>query len=372
MKKDREPKPPKPPVPWNVRVDRMKVRYAKVEAASRAFGRKVIPRPYDDEKTRLFKTISWSLIGMAFLVIFLAGSVFFLALRGEEETMVPQVVGKDLATGLLELQEKELIPYVQVKFSDDPRDKGNIVTQDPEGGILAKAGRRVTLWVSKGAIVDNVENFVGQNINDVQLRLKTLFSTQATPLLALTSEPIYTFNSAPEGTVLEQKPLPGTPLSSPTKLTVVISKGPKGQTVKVGTYTDRSWSEALSLLISENKPFIVQVRKAEAGEKPGVAVSQAPQSGTQMPKGTPVTLTITTPGAFSDGRVFQVLETTLPEFPILVDVRIDLRRSTGDQTVLYQLKHPGGKLTVPFVARAGDVVAVSVLDKEVYSLKVGE
>jgi len=347
-------------------------RYQKVESATRALGRRVIPRPYDDEKTRLFKMVGWSLIGMTFLVVFLAASVFFLALRGEEETMVPQVVGKDLPSALLELQEKELAPYVQVKFSDDPRDKGNIVFQDPQGGILAKAGRRVTLWVSKGAIVDNVENFVGQNINDVQLRLKTLFSTQSVPLLALTSEPIYTFNSAPEGTVLEQKPLPGTPLSAPTKLTVVISKGPKGQSVRVGTYTDRAWPEALSLLISENKPFLIQIRKAEAGEKPGFVLGQAPAAGGEMPKGAPVTLTVAAPNKPADGRIFQVLETTLPEYPILVDVRIDLRKATGDQSVLYQLKHPGGKLTVPFVAQIGDVVAVSVLDKEVYSLKVGE
>lgn len=349
-----------------------KERYAQVEAASRAFGRKVLPRPYDNEQTRLFKNIAWSLIGMAFLVVFLAASVFFLALRGEEETMVPQVVGKELSAAILELQEKELVPFVQVKFSDDPRDKGNIVSQDPQGGILAKAGRRVTLWVSKGAVINDVENFVGQNINDVQLRLKTLFATQAVPLLSLTTDPIYTFNSAPEGTVLEQKPLPGSPLSSPTKLMVVVSKGPRGQVVRVGTYTGRAWPEALSMLIAENKPFLIQVRKAEAGERAGFAVAQAPQAGGEMAKGAPVTLTVTTPGAFSDDRVFQVLETTLPEFPILVDVRIDLRQATGDQSVLYQLKHPGGRLTVPFVARPGDVVAVSVLDKEVYSLKVGE
>ena len=210
MKKTREPKPRKPVVP-------LKERYARLDASTRAFARRVLPRSDDDEKTRFFKTIAWSLIGMAFLVVFLSVSVFFLALRGEEETMVPKVVGKDLTTALVDLQEKELSPYVQVKFTEDPRDKGNVVAQDPEGGILAKAGRRVVLWVSKGAIIDNVENFVGQNINDVQLRLKTLFATQAAPLLVLTPEPIYNFNSAPEGTVLEQKPLPGTPLSAPTQ-----------------------------------------------------------------------------------------------------------------------------------------------------------
>ena len=372
MKNPREPKPPKTPVSFQERVERLKALWARFEAWARAFAKRVLPRPNDDDKTKLFKTIAWSLIGMAFLVVFLSVSVFFLSLRGEEETMVPQVMGKDLATALIELQEKELTPYVQVKFSDDPRDKGNIVGQDPEGGILAKAGRRVTLWVSRGAIAETVENFVGQNINDVQLRLKTLFSTQAIPLLALTSNPVYTFNSAPEGTVLEQKPIPGTPLASPTELVVVISKGPKGQMVKVNKYDGRPWPESLALVISENKPFVLKVRKAEPGEKPGMVVGQAPQPGADMPKGNPVTLTMTQPAPLTDGRTFQVLETTLPEYPILVDVKVELRKSTGDVVVLFQLKHPGGLLTVPYVATPGDVVAVSVLDKEVFTQKVGE
>jgi len=359
-------------VTFSQRIDQLKAAGVKLEGRTRALAKRVLPRPYDDERTKLFKTIAWSLIGMAFLVVFLSVSVFFLALRGEEETMVPQLVGKDLTTGLLELQEKELTPFVQVKFSDDPRDKGNIVGQDPQGGILAKAGRRVTLWVSRGAIIDNVENFVGQNINDVQLRLKTLFATQSTPLLYLTSSPVYSFNSAPEGTVLEQKPIPGTPLASPTELVVVISKGPKGQTVKVGNYNNRPWAEALAALISENKPFIVKVRKAESGEGPGQVVGQAPLSGGDMPKGTPVTLTMTNPPPLTDGRVFQLLQTTLPDYPILVDVKVELRKASGDSTVLFQLKHPGGLLTVPYVASPGDVVAVSVLDKEVFTQKVGE
>ena len=368
MKKDRE----KTPFSTAKLAASMQDGYVRLEASSRAFARRVLPRPGDDEKTRLFKTLAWSLIGMAFLVTFLAGSVFFLALRGQEETMVPQVVGKDLATALIELQEKELAPFVQVKFSENPKDKGNVVSQDPEGGILSRSGRRVTLWVSKGAIIDNVESFVGQNINDVQLRLKTLFSTQSTPLLVLTPNPVYVFNSAPEGTVLEQKPVPGTPLSIPTELIVVVSKGPKGQTVKVGRYEGRTWSESLAMLIAENKPFLVKVRKVESGEAPGMIVGQAPAAGGDMPKGTPVTLTLTHPAALTDGRQFLVVETTLPEYPILVDVKVELRRSSGDVSTLYVLKHPGGLLTVPCVAAPGDVVAVSVLDREVFTQKVGE
>jgi beta-lactam-binding protein with PASTA domain len=237
---------------------------------------------------------------------------------------------------------------------------------------VTKAGRQVTLWVSKGAIIDNVENFVGQNVNDVQTRLKTLFATQATPLLTLTANPIYTFNSAPEGTVLEQKPVAGTPLSSPTELVVVVSKGPKGQTVKVGKYTDKVWSESLAAVIAEGKPFVVTVRKAETGDRPGVVVGQAPPAGGQIARGSPVSLTMTKPAPYTDGRVFKLLDTTLPEYPILVDVKVVLRKASGEESVLYQLRHPGGKFTVPYVANPGDVVVVSVLDKEVFTQKVLE
>ena len=362
----------KPKVSLQERWVQAKTQYRKVEASAKAFAKRVLPRSTDDEKTRLFKLVSWSLLGMLFLVFFLASSVFFLTLRGEEETMIPQVVGKDLAAALVDLQEKELTPYVQLKFSDDPREKGNVVAQDPTGGMVSKAGRRVTLWVSKGAIINDVENFVGQNINDVQLRLKTLFSTQATPLLALTANPVYTFSSAPEGTVLEQKPVPGTPLSAPTELVVVISKGPKGQTVKVGQYIGRAWNESVDMLIRENKPFVVKVRKPDAGEKAGQVVAQAPAPGADMPRGDPVTITMTQPAPFADGRLFDVLQTTLPDFPIMMDIKVDLRQATGDEVTLYQLKHPGGLLTVPYVASPGDVVVVSVLDHEVFTKKVGD
>ena len=372
MRNDRESQPKKPRVPWKQRMEQVKVLYGKAEKSTRAFARRVVPRPYDDEKTRLFKTISWAIIGMAFLMVFLAVSVFFLALRGEEETLVPQVVGKDLTSALVELQEKELQGYIQVKFSEDPRDKGNVVAQDPQGGIVSKSGRRVTLWVSKGAVIDNMENFVGQNINDVQLRLKTLFSSQAQPLLYLTANPVYTFNTAPEGTVLEQKPVAGTALSSPTELVVVVSKGPKGQTVKVGTYTDRLCTESLAAVMGENKPFVIHVRKAEAGEKPGQVVNQSPGPGTEMPKGTPVNLTMTQPLPLTDGRTFQIVETTLPDYPILVDVKVVLTKAAGDESTLFQLRHPGGLLTVPFLGAAGDVLHVFVLDKEVFTLKVGD
>jgi beta-lactam-binding protein with PASTA domain len=314
--------------------------------------------------------MAWSLIGMVALVSFFAFSAFFLSLKGAEETMIPQVTGKDLVAAILDLQEKELVPVVQVKFSTDPRDKGNVIAQDPQGGMLSKSGRRVTLWVSKGAVVDTVEDYKGMNVNDLQLKLKTLFSSMAQPLITLGSDPTYVINSAPEGTILEQQPIPGTSLSTPVALKLIVSRGPKGQTVKVGTYTNQPWSDALVSLSSDNIPFLITVRKADATEKPGQFVSQAPLGGSELARGAPVNLTLTEPPLQADGRVFHLLNTTLPEYPIMVDLRITLKKLSGDTVVLLQMKHPGGVLQLPYLGTPGDILSVNILEKEVYSQKV--
>ena len=304
------------------------------------------------------------------LLVFFAAAAFFFSLKGAEETLIPKVVGKELVAAILDLQEKELVPVVQVKFSNDPREKGSVIAQDPEGGLLSKSGRRVTLWVSKGAVIDTVEDYKGLSVNDLQLKLKTLFSSQAVPLITLGTDPTYVINSAPEGTILEQQPLPGTALGSPVALKLVISRGPKGQVVKVGNYLGQPWSDALTSLASDSIPFLITVRKPDAGEKAGQFVSQAPVNGAELAKGAPIKLTLAEPPLLTDGRTFHLLTTTLPEYPIMVDLKVSLKRISGESLELLAMKHPGGVLNLPYWGSAGDIITVTVLDKEVLVQKV--
>ncbi len=93
--------------------------------------------------------------------------VFFLAIRGSEEVMVPNITGKELSTALLELQAKELYPKIQLRFSDHPDEKGTVLEQTPVPGSIVKAGRRISLIISRGVIIDRVENYIGQNIDEL-------------------------------------------------------------------------------------------------------------------------------------------------------------------------------------------------------------
>ncbi len=128
----------------------------------------------DDPTERRYFRRALLIIGAAFLVMFFFFTVFFFfAVRGAERTVVPEILEEELVEALVMLQERELYPRVQVKYTGDPSDKGLVIGQDPEPGLYVKAGRRVTVTVSRGAIVDNVEDYVGKTITEVRGRLAT-------------------------------------------------------------------------------------------------------------------------------------------------------------------------------------------------------
>ena len=111
-----------------------------------------------------------TLITMAITLILIMGiitmAVFFLAVKGQEEVMVPNVTGKELASALIDMQVKELYPKIQLRYSNSIDEKGKILEQNPPAGSIVKAGRRINLVVSRGVVIDRVRNYVGQKVDD--------------------------------------------------------------------------------------------------------------------------------------------------------------------------------------------------------------
>jgi hypothetical protein len=64
---------------------------------------------YISNHLRLFVSMA---AGLILFVGIIAVSVFFVSVQGAEETMVPDVQGRDLTAALLELQVKELYPRI--------------------------------------------------------------------------------------------------------------------------------------------------------------------------------------------------------------------------------------------------------------------
>ena len=85
---------------------------------------------------------------------------------------------------LVKLQERELYPRLVEKYTGNPLDKGRVIQQEPAPGSYVRAGLRVSITVSLGAVMEKVENYVGMTISQVRSRLATQFSNFE-PLLVI-------------------------------------------------------------------------------------------------------------------------------------------------------------------------------------------
>ena len=308
-----------------------------------------------------------SVIGLVIFVGIIAVSVFFVAVRGEEQTMVPDVVGKELTEALLELQAKELYPRLQLRYSQTSRDKGYILEQEPRHGTIVKAGRRIRLVVSQGVVVNRVENFIGRSMNEVRMDLQALYAESGGFNLFSIKEPImYEFSNENPGVILAQKPEPGTDISGPTILEFVVSRGRENSTVTVPQLSGLELSKALEQISSTGINFKFSIREKSGNEKGETVVSQNPQADTNIPINTVVQITVTSPEEIASDETFGLFRYTIPANPYPLAVRLEAMLPSGERIRLFTINYPGGEFTVPYKLPIGTVLVLSMQNRELY------
>jgi beta-lactam-binding protein with PASTA domain len=312
------------------------------------------------EQRRLFGLFA---LGMSLLFLLSALAAFFIILNGPEKVMVPDLRGMGLADALVRMQERELYPRLSLRFTNNPQDKNTILEQDLLPGLIVKAGRRIKLTVSKGAVLDEVENYVGKNIDAVKLELLSLFaSTQA--LVSVREPPVYRFDDAEPGTILEQRPSAGEQISGPTVLELVVSKGPESAKEKVPAFLGLSLADAIALM--EKSAFTVDftMRQPEQGEKSGTVVEQQPKAGVTARVKDRIHLVLSASEA-SPGTIQGIFMYTLPEYPYPAPVKLEAIKAGGQRQLIASIKHPGGALSIPFSLPEGSTLILWALDREI-------
>jgi beta-lactam-binding protein with PASTA domain len=310
--------------------------------------------------------------GASILIITVAACfvVFSLSLKSSEQVMVPDVKGKDLAVAMLEMQTKELYPKIQLRYSDKNGDKGIILDQSPAPGAIVKAGRRINLVVSRGVIVDRVENFVGQNVDDVKMHLQALFTSMSVPLLAIKEPPLYRFSSSPAGTILEQNPPPDTPIANPIEISLVVSRGPENDKVNVPNITGLTIADTLAVISQNQVIFDFTSRAPDNKDRAGTVASQMPAANAVVNAGSRAQAVIAMPVTPTDGKVYGIFSEKLPSYPYPFQVKLEAVTPSGDRKLLVSMKHPGGSFTVPYAVEDGTVLVLTILNKEVSTLEV--
>ena len=120
--------------------------------------KKLFPGKNEDQNTRFFKIIIYVMLGILLFTMISLTVTFLIVLRGAEEVMIPDVTNQRLEQAVIELQDRGINTRIQLKYSSRPSDKGTVIAQVPKPGTIRKAGSSVVLKVSKGTIIDKIDD----------------------------------------------------------------------------------------------------------------------------------------------------------------------------------------------------------------------
>jgi serine/threonine-protein kinase len=236
----------------------------------------VVPPPPPDPVERERRRWPWALGLLAVLGI----ALIAFALLRPEEVRVPAVEGGDLARATAALERAGL--KVRVNQTRDRSPAGRVLDQDPEPRSVVDEGSTVTLRVSTGpgeARVPSVEGLGRRRAFRELERAGFRFE-----------EDEESSDSVARGRVIRTVPPEGTSLERGSRVRVVVSTGP--ERVDVPDVVGRGRAEAESLLEAERLVPIFQERNSDAPE--GEVIEQQPAAGEEVPRGTRVTVVIST------------------------------------------------------------------------------
>ncbi|MGP1529765.1 MAG: PASTA domain-containing protein [Treponema sp.] len=307
------------------------------------------------------------------LIIFIAVSVliFFVSLKSAEQVMVPHVVGKELPEALLELQAKELYPRLQLRYTDNTVKKDVILEQSPAAGAIVKGGKRIELVISQSTTMDMVPNYIGENIIDVEERIQELSDKH--PAIQIHTPHIFQPSEKPVGTILEQEPPAGMPITKNTVFTFVVSKGNEQETVKIPDLRNASLPTLYDIMQKTALTFVFIDSDTEAANSVHTVVvkeqGRAPEE--EVPLFSTIKVALVIPKHEYHGSVCGILNTTLPEFPYPLTVSLNLFDQNGEKKQLVTFQHQGGHCSIPYCIPNGTTLSVEALNKEMYTMTAG-
>ena len=301
------------------------------------------------------------------VMAFVAFTVFFVNIKGPEKVLVPNVIGKKLEDALLEMQVKELYPKINLRYSEMPGDEGTILDQSPKAGAIVKGYSKVSLVVSRGVVVDKVEDYTGMKIDELQLKIQTLFAGQTKPLIILAA-PEYIPDAADAGTILEQDPPAGTSISEPVTVQLIVSRGPNYENTRVPYVVGQSINDLLQTITRTKLVFDITEHAPKDDEKPGTVTSQQGFDTEFLPNYSRISIEMAIAGASTSAHsgsdsVEGIFTETLAEYPYPVPMKLEAIPSEDDPYTIISFNHPGGNVTIPYSVPHGTVLSLTVVDK---------
>jgi eukaryotic-like serine/threonine-protein kinase len=191
---------------------------------------------------------------------------------------VPDVTLLARPLAVQKIKDAGLTPRV-LTASNDTVPKGQVAEENPGGGSKVGKGSTITLTVSTGKPKARVPNVVGQDVTS---------AVAALAQLGLNPKITRIYSGEQPDTVTAQQPHAGDNVDKGTTVHINVSRGAKP--VPVPDVTDQPFANARSALLGQG--FTVARIDIQSDKPEGVVIQMDPQPGTQVDKGSRITLTV--------------------------------------------------------------------------------
>ena len=180
-------------------------------------------RNAENEETKKDKRMNKVLIILGTIVGVLIAALLFVFIlwpniSAGSDVEVPDVQGMTVkqAQNTLEDDGLEVEKKVKEETSDDV-DEGKVIGTDPEIGESVKEGTKVTLIVSKGSEKIEIEDYTGEDVDDVKAKLE-----EAGIKVVIDKKDVASSEGKKENTIIEQDVDAGEKLGDGDTITLII------------------------------------------------------------------------------------------------------------------------------------------------------
>lgn len=265
------------------------------EEQTRSIPVPIIPENKDIQKKRMHPAAIAALVVCALLVA--GGAIFAFSkwyFGGTVE--VPNVVGQSQAEAVEKLKSAGFQVEVSEVF-DQGKQADVVVKQDPVGGMKAKKGRLVRIWVNKGQSSVWLPDLTGASEREAKLALEGRgFKVK------ITRE---NHDSVPAGYVIRQFPEGDQNQPKGSEVTLVVSSGPLVTEVVVPSLVGLTADQARTALTSVGLN-LGEVKEESSSTEKGIIIKQGVAPGTSVKKGQSIDIVVSSgpssgPGDGSNG-----------------------------------------------------------------------
>ena len=226
-----------------------------------------------------------ALLGAALVAVLGVSAVVTMrVVLSARDVAVPSLVGRALPDATARAARRALDIRVEGRRHDPSVPADHVIAQEPPPGRTLKMHRRVRVWVSLGSRRITVPPVEGQSVRTARIALE-----QAGLPLAHVVE---VNASAPEDTVLVQRPVSGETDAPGDGAALLVSRGP-GRAAYVMPDLIGRRADAVMTSLQAVGFKVTDVRyRTYPGVAPGIVLRQLPPAGHRVDPRTPLSLDV--------------------------------------------------------------------------------